>query len=187
MSIRRKTCETMTLLHEAALKTNPELEEPQDRPAAVNPTPGVSMRQQVGKVAFMKDDTHPHGGFWVARSDEDRKGGGVMPTSVILLEDLDPNAELTAKAYATLGVVQPTPTQNPPNTQNGQAQTIPTHQPTGNEPFGSGPVMQTPVDLQGMNNSVNVNPQINVEHGIESFAQDPVIDLMSLVRHQVQP
>lgn len=93
MSIRRKTCETMTLLYEAALKTNPVVEEPQDRPAAVNPTTGVRTRDAVGKVFWLKDEDMPGGGIWVASCEEDIEDCGVPRDCVMLESELEPNSK----------------------------------------------------------------------------------------------
>ena len=89
MSIRRKTCETMTLLYEAALKTNPEsTEDKSDRPIAVNPTAGVSTRDPFGRAVFVKDSNRLHGGIWVAQSEEDREASGIQLDECILANEL---------------------------------------------------------------------------------------------------
>ena len=98
-SIRRKTCETMTLLYEAALKTNPEVEEPKDRPAAINPTAGVLPRSSVGRIVWVKDEARPGGGIWIAETEEDRISGGVSPIDCILASDLEPGS-LYARQWA---------------------------------------------------------------------------------------
>ena len=94
MSIRRKTCETMTLLYEAALKTNPDVEEPKDRPAAINPTAGVEPRSAVGRAVWIKDDTRKGGGIWVARTDQERQDAGVPPDCCLLESELEPGSHL---------------------------------------------------------------------------------------------
>lgn len=89
MSIRRKTCETMTLLYEAALKTNPDhTEDRADRPLGVNPTSGVSTRDPFGKAVFVKDEKRPHGGIWVAQTEEDRDASGIPPGECVLACEL---------------------------------------------------------------------------------------------------
>ncbi|ORY31213.1 fungal-specific transcription factor domain-domain-containing protein [Naematelia encephala] len=88
MSIRRKTCETMTLLYEAALKTNPDtVEDTKDRPPAVNPTPGVTARPDYGNAVWIKDETRPGGGCWVAATEEDCQASGVQ-YDVLLLHEM---------------------------------------------------------------------------------------------------
>jgi hypothetical protein len=84
MSIRRKTCETMTLLYEAALKTNPEEHLPKDRPAPINPTPGVAYRNDFGKAVFIKDADREGGGIWVARDELEKLESGLRDSSIVL-------------------------------------------------------------------------------------------------------
>jgi hypothetical protein len=91
MSIRRKTCETMTLLYEAALKTNPDFDETKDRPTAINPTPGVAPREDLGKAIWIKDPTQPHGGHWLAESEQDAIASGV-PMNYVEIGQLLPKA-----------------------------------------------------------------------------------------------
>jgi hypothetical protein len=88
MSIRRKTCETMTLLYEAALKTNPEEHLPKDRPAPINPTPGVAYRNDFGKAVFIKDADREGGGIWVARDELEKLESGLRDSSIVLASDL---------------------------------------------------------------------------------------------------
>jgi hypothetical protein len=80
MSIRRKTCETMTLLYEAALKTNPD----DERPPAINPTPGVLPRPALGKAIWVADASKPYGGIWVAQDNEEKADSGLTENSVVL-------------------------------------------------------------------------------------------------------
>jgi hypothetical protein len=84
MSIRRKTCETMTLLYEAALKTNPEIDDIKDRPTPINPTPGVLPREEVGKAIWIKDPTKPTGGYWLAGNEQEAKSSGISADYVIV-------------------------------------------------------------------------------------------------------
>lgn len=90
MSIRRKTCETMTLLYEAALKTtsSPGTEdEPSSRPNNVNPTPGVHLRDNYGKSVFVKDPTRPGGGVFVAQSQDEKLQAGLQPADIVLASE----------------------------------------------------------------------------------------------------
>lgn len=80
MSIRRKTCETMTLLYEAALKTNPG----EDRPPPINPTAGVLPRPSLGKAVWVADASKPYGGIWVAQDDEEGQDSGLAKNSVVI-------------------------------------------------------------------------------------------------------
>lgn len=70
-SLTSQTCETMTLLHAAALKTTDE-----DNPTALNPTPGVSSKNKPHTVfkdlVFEKDASKPGGGVFVAKDAEHR-------------------------------------------------------------------------------------------------------------------
>jgi hypothetical protein len=84
MSIRRKTCETMTLLYEAALKTNPE----DDRPPAINPTAGVQHRPALGKAIWKRDTSNPYGGIWVAQDNEEKEDSGLTENSVVIMGDV---------------------------------------------------------------------------------------------------
>jgi hypothetical protein len=83
----------MTLLYEAALKTNPEVEEPKDRPALINPTAGVSPRPLVGRTVWIKDDNHKDGGIWVAATEKDRLESGVATENCMLEDELEPGSE----------------------------------------------------------------------------------------------
>ena len=114
MSIRRKTCETMTLLYEAALKTNPESSEDRmDRPLAVNPTAGVQPRDAFGRAVFIKDASRPHGGVWVAHSEEDRAASGLSKEDCILTSELPEQFSKINKnstdAHDQLGQPHPSP------------------------------------------------------------------------------
>lgn len=84
MSIRRKTCETMTLLYEAALKTNPE----EDRPPAINPTAGVLPRPSLGKARWLADPSKPYGGIWVAEDNAEKANSGLTENSVVLKNNM---------------------------------------------------------------------------------------------------
>jgi hypothetical protein len=82
MSIRRKTCETTSLLYEAALKTN--LSEQGDGPSNVNPTAGVRMREKYGNSVFIPDTSKPGGGIWVAASRDELMNSGLPQGDQIL-------------------------------------------------------------------------------------------------------
>ncbi|WVQ70549.1 hypothetical protein IAR50_000068 [Cryptococcus sp. DSM 104548] len=89
MSLRRKNCETLALLYEAALKTNPSgkdsLTMPNStRPTPGNPTAGVSFRTEPAKIVFVKDASRPGGGFYVARDEQERQASGL--TENVMLE-----------------------------------------------------------------------------------------------------
>lgn len=89
MSIRRKTCETMTLLYEAALKTNPEsISDEEERPRLVNPIPGVQPRAEVGKAVWVPDPHREGGGIWVAQDEQVLKSSGIRGPSVVLASEL---------------------------------------------------------------------------------------------------
>ena len=89
MSIRRKNCETMTLLYEAALKTNPfSAGDYLDRPLPVNPTAGVRPRESLGRAVFVRDPTRPQGGVWVAETEQDREASGLVREECVLVSDL---------------------------------------------------------------------------------------------------
>ncbi|WWD07290.1 hypothetical protein V865_005387 [Kwoniella europaea PYCC6329] len=91
MSIRRKTCETMTLLYEAALKTDPDSQE--NRMAhklPANPTAGVIPRQGgFSKLQFKKDESMKGGGVFVAESEKERNLSGLNRGDVVLSSDID--------------------------------------------------------------------------------------------------
>lgn len=175
MSIRRKTCETMTLLYEAALKTNPEVEEPKDRPMPINPTAGVSPRPNVGKIVWIKDESRPAGGIWVAATENDRKEGGVPAKDCLLEHELEPGSDLARKWEIAKGqgvgeAIHPranlVPSQMPP----APLANLPEQQTMSQAslPGGMVPTMplQPPVD-QGMfmdvQSAPNVNPQMNFD------------------------
>ncbi|WVQ95647.1 hypothetical protein IAU59_002745 [Kwoniella sp. CBS 9459] len=95
MSIRRKTCETMTLLYEAALKTDPDSRE-NTHPSAVpaNPTAGVMPRQGgFSKVVFHKDDKRQGGGIWIAPDEQIRELSGLDQNDVILASEISNSAQ----------------------------------------------------------------------------------------------
>ena len=95
MSIRRKTCETMTLLYEAALKTTSAQgteDEPSSRPNNVNPTPGVHLRDNYGKSVFVKDPTRPGGGVFVAQSQDEKLQAGLQPADIVLASEYGPGS-----------------------------------------------------------------------------------------------
>lgn len=89
MSIRRKTCETMTLLYEAALKTNPaSISDEDERPRLINPIPGVQPRAQVGKAIWVPDPHREGGGIWVAQDEAMLESSGLTRQSVVLASEL---------------------------------------------------------------------------------------------------
>lgn len=114
MSIRRKTCETMTLLYEAALKTNPDVEEPKDRPAAINPTAGVSPRPAVGRAIWIKDESRKGGGIWVTRTDQERQDAGVPQDCCLLESELEPGSHLATQWAIAQGTGSAEPEQSVP-------------------------------------------------------------------------
>ncbi|KAL7422853.1 hypothetical protein Q5752_002149 [Cryptotrichosporon argae] len=83
MSIRRKTCETMTLLYEAALRTNTEGTTSRDRPSAA-PTAGVQVRHDFGQTVFRADASLPGGGIWVAHDEQQAQAAGLPLYDVVL-------------------------------------------------------------------------------------------------------
>ncbi|KAI9637068.1 fungal-specific transcription factor domain-containing protein [Dioszegia hungarica] len=131
MSIRRKTCETMTLLYEAALKTNPE----DDRPPAINPTAGVQHRPALGKAIWKRDTLNPYGGIWVAQDNEEKEDSGLTENSVVIMGDV--------------GKERP-----PPEMESTDPSIRQTHGPPDDP-------MQVFRDMQMAGSSVNVNPQMN--------------------------
>lgn len=150
MSIRRKTCETTSLLYEAALKTN--LSEQSDRPNNVNPTAGVRMREKYGNSVFVPDTSKPGGGIWVASSRDEMLQSGLPQGDQVLKE------EFPSRARGTLD--QTALHTNGYNSGNVSG--------TGT---GTGIGVMTPNrtdfniadqdTLQGMQNTTNVNPNIN--------------------------
>ncbi len=128
MSIRRKTCETMTLLYEAALKTNPEsTEDKSDRPLAVNLTAGVSPRDAFGRAVFIKDPTRPHAGVWVAHSEEDRLASGIPRDECILASELPQHYDKssTGDVHDQLGQPHPSPLPQPFQERQSEANVNP--------------------------------------------------------------
>ncbi|KAK4688491.1 hypothetical protein P7C73_g1636, partial [Tremellales sp. Uapishka_1] len=92
MSIRRKTCETMTLLYEAALKTGDSEEMSEKR--NLNPTPGVAPRQKGGpNLVFVKDASRAGGGVYMASNEEDRIRSGLERSDVLLSSDMEKKSD----------------------------------------------------------------------------------------------
>nr|ODN90018.1 hypothetical protein L203_01936 [Cryptococcus depauperatus CBS 7841] len=87
MSIRRKTCETMTLLYEAALKTSPSGRDTFAKPSG-NPTAGVSARKEISKLVFVKDPSRPGGGIFVAQNEKEKMTSGLIQEDVMLASEL---------------------------------------------------------------------------------------------------
>lgn len=149
MSIRRKTCETMTLLYEAALKT-PETEE---RPPAINPTAGVRTREELGKAIWVKEETAQQGGIWVVSHESEKQASGLEPNSVISQDQLGierppPELESTHPAIRARAI----------KAQSGTSDS---------DPYSVSPVKED----EGQNLSTNVNPQMNMD-----FTQPSVSD-----------
>jgi hypothetical protein len=146
MSIRRKTCETMTLLYEAALKTNPDFDEAKDRPTAINPTPGVQPRKDLGKAIWIKDPSRQQGGYWLARTEEDARKAGVPFENIVI-------GEFPEKAPVAADTPLPIP--------HGEAVEY-----AGPGPGENGTELDVFQDLRG---GTNVNPQMNYgdEEGIQ--------------------
>ena len=150
MSIRRKTCETTSLLYEAALKTN--VSEQNDRPSNVNPTAGVRMREKYGNSVFVPDTSKPGGGIWVASSRDEMLQAGLPQADQVLKEDFPSRAtgSLDQRALHTNGYNSG----NASGTESG---------------YGSGVLTPNRTDfniadqdaLLGMQNTTNVNPNIN--------------------------
>ncbi|WWC92343.1 uncharacterized protein L201_007298 [Kwoniella dendrophila CBS 6074] len=90
MSIRRKTCETMTLLYEAALKTDPDSNENRAAPLVpANPTAGVIPRKGgFSRVQFKKDENREGGGVFIAQSESDKGLSGLNEADVVLATEL---------------------------------------------------------------------------------------------------
>ncbi|WRT70727.1 uncharacterized protein IL334_007725 [Kwoniella shivajii] len=158
MSIRRKTCETMTLLYEAALKTDPDSQEnhvPPKMPA--NPTPGVFPRQGgFGRVQFQKDGNRQGGGVFVADSEEDRNLSGVKETDVILSSQI-PDSQNSRSA----GTAQRSnPHRGPKNPEQGNLEGKEQTQ-LGNSRTGGGEVSDRQIQHPS-----NFNPQIN-QNGLQ--------------------
>jgi hypothetical protein len=139
MSIRRKTCETTSLLYEAALKTN--LSEQPDRPNNVNPTAGVRMREKYGNSVFVPDTSKPGGGVWIASSRDEMLQAGLPQGDQVLKEDYPKRVTgtLDQTALHSNGYKSVTETGN------------------GRPDFN----IADQDALQGMQNTTNVNPNIN--------------------------
>ncbi|WVF68207.1 hypothetical protein IAT40_002972 [Kwoniella sp. CBS 6097] len=95
MSIRRKTCETMTLLYEAALKTDPDSRENTTPPKVpANPTAGVMPRQGgFSKLVFHKDNNREGGGVFIAPDEQNRELSGLKRSDVVLASDIAKSAQ----------------------------------------------------------------------------------------------
>lgn len=158
MSIRRKTCETMTLLYEAALKTTAEIDDKAVQPKPINPTAGVQRREELGKAVFIKDPTHPAGGIWVVSSDDERKKAGVR--EVVLVSELQTEEEQSSSNGQAHSGQQPLSV-----TQNQNHARI-QHDAPNQGGQGQGNIMAPTDILQNLPvnpNSINVNPQLNFD------------------------
>jgi len=142
----------MTLLYEAALKTNPEVEEPKDRPALINPTAGVSPRPALGRAVWVKDDKHASGGVWIAATEQDRLDSGVAVDGCLLEHELEPGSEY-ARQWAiakSQGVGQALPRSSGPGSGSVPDQM-------------SSQGLTVPQSLGDVQNTTNVNPQMNYD------------------------
>lgn len=157
MSIRRKTCETMTLLYEAALKTNPSGD---DKPQpSGNPTAGVQLRKEPARLIFVKDPSRPGGGFYVADSEKERAsfGLGLRKGDIVLASELSSNEAKASQSTAAQ------PFESPSLPQGAQIMRAQARARSAQQPF-----MQTHTDDLGhiigvdgvLQNMQNVNPQL---------------------------
>ena len=97
MSIRRKTCETMTLLYTVALKTKPnsgdhtarDIKPPNSHSSNID-----AARLAVGKVVWVKDEGRDGGGVWIAATEEDRNEAGVPGDCCLLESELEIGSEI---------------------------------------------------------------------------------------------
>jgi hypothetical protein len=161
MSIRRKTCETTSLLYEAALKTNlTELEDGQSaRPSNVNPTAGVRMREKFGNSVFIPDSSKPGGGIWVAQSKDEMLTAGLPQGDQVLEADYkgtNGGHDRVVQVHEPGSIDQRTNGFNandntPPRTGHGDV----------NELTGSQDILQS---MQM--STTNVNPNINTDMGL---------------------
>jgi hypothetical protein len=147
MSIRRKTCETTSLLYEAALKTN--LSEQPDRPNNVNPTAGVRMREKYGNSVFVPDTSKPGGGIWVASSRDEMLQAGLPQGDQVLKDDYPKRVTGTLDQTALHSNGYKSVTE----TETGNGNGINTQRTDFN--------IADQDALQGMQNTTNVNPNIN--------------------------
>jgi hypothetical protein len=153
MSIRRKTCETMTLLYEAALKTNPESAvDKMDRPLDINPTAGVSTRDAFGRAVYVKEVRRPNGGVWVALTEDDREASGIPREECILASEYD-----------------------------GQIPVDRGNKEDAHDQLGQTHAAPLPQAFQDMQNATNVNPQMNFGE-FASEVQQPGIDFSNVSR-----
>ncbi|WVR08635.1 hypothetical protein IAU60_005691 [Kwoniella sp. DSM 27419] len=145
MSIRRKTCETMTLLYEAALKTDPDSNENKFPPPRIaNPTAGVLPRQGgFSKVIFHKDATMEGGGVFVASDEQERQASGLRVRDVRLASEVQPGQSNDVSPNGGVS------SQSSQEIYNGQTQ-------VDISDATSGAVLHNMVRT-----SSNVNPQIN--------------------------
>ncbi|KIS00249.1 hypothetical protein L804_01658 [Cryptococcus deuterogattii 2001/935-1] len=157
MSIRRKTCETMTLLYEAALKTNPS---GNDKPQpSGNPTAGVQLRKEPARLIFVKDPSRSGGGFYVADSEKERAsfGLGLRKGDIVLASELSSNEAKPSQSTAAQ------PFESASLSQGAQIMRAQAQSRSAQQPF-----MQTHTDDLGhiigvdgiLQNMQNVNPQL---------------------------
>lgn len=161
----------MTLLYEAALKTTaPEsADELSSRPNNVNPTAGVTVRENYGKSVFVPDPSRPGGGVFVARSQDESREAGLLPIDIVLASEYGVDERSTSTA-------QPLPANavGPEAGGGGGFAAGPgfipgTHYPNGGgnaqsnmDGLSSGAMIQ---GFQMNTNATNVNPNINIDLG----------------------
>lgn len=165
MSIRRKTCETMTLLYEAALKTNPAGND-KPRPSG-NPTAGVQLRKEPARLIFVKDLSRPGGGFYVADSEKEKSTSGLGEGDIVLASELTPRSQqgLTPNEKESSQSTNVQPFVSPSLPQGAQNMGTQTQAQSVQQPF-----IQAHTDDLGhiigvdegvLQNMQNVNPQLD--------------------------
>ncbi|OWT38022.1 hypothetical protein J008_00838 [Cryptococcus neoformans] len=165
MSIRRKTCETMTLLYEAALKTNPAGND-KPRPSG-NPTAGVQLRKEPARLIFVKDPSRPGGGFYVADSEKEKSTSGLGEGDIVLASELTPRSQqgLTPNEKESSQSTNVQPFVSPSLPQGAQNMGTQTQAQSVQQPF-----IQAHTDDLGhiigvdegvLQNMQNVNPQLD--------------------------
>lgn len=163
----------MTLLYEAALKTNPEVEEPKDRPVPINPVAGVLPRPNVGRIVWVRDDKLKEGGIWVAATEADRQEGGVSAQDCLLEHELEPGSELArqwaiAKGQGVGEAIRPRADMTISQPSPAPLAALPIQQTMMQASLPGGMVPTSMPDPQqgfftDMQSATNVNPQMNFE------------------------
>ena len=186
MSIRQKTCETMTLLYEAALKTNPEIEVPKDRPPPINLVAGVSQRPNPGRAVWVPDPSKSNGGTWIAKTEDARQNCGIDAPSVVILDELDPQTEEHKRASAMfeqlareLGGEEPGAggVENALGQQNGNAGTTAQTNQDGTAEVNSGITAETD-EFSAM---FGMDPVLDIINAVSQALLGPVLELLFLV------